>query len=151
VVEAVLSPDAVPEPGHDPEERGVDEGEAGAAVASGVTREHRQQHQDPHLEEHGAPCPAALTAMELEVERPVDPRSPNHAEDDGELGGVPGRDVFGEMVGGLADDSHVDQVVEELEEADGPIRDGLAVRPRWRQSHCRRRPDVGSPSVTAPT
>ena len=48
---------------------------------------------------------------------------PDQAEDDGELGDAADRDVLGEVMGGLGDDGHVDEVVEELEEADRPVGD----------------------------
>jgi hypothetical protein len=65
--------------------------------------------------------------MELQVQRSVDPGDPDQGEDDDELDQPADRDVLGEVVGRLGDDGHIDQVVEELEEAD------LAVG-RW----CRR-------------
>jgi hypothetical protein len=69
--------------------------------------------------------------VELQVQGSVDPRNPNQGEDDGELGQPADRDVLGQVVGGLADDGHIHQVVEQLEEADLPVSDGLAVG-SWR-------------------
>src|SRR5689334_5241086 len=69
--------------------------------------------------------------MDLDVEGAVDPRHPDQTEHDGELRDGRTRDVFGEMVGGLGDDGDVDEVVEELEEADRPVGDRVSMWP-WR-------------------
>jgi hypothetical protein len=65
--------------------------------------------------------------MQLQVQGAVDPGDPDQGEDDGELGQPAGRDVLGQVVGGLADDGHIHQVVEQLQDADLPVGDGLAV------------------------
>ena len=62
--------------------------------------------------------PPVLAAVELEVQRSVDPGDPDQGEDDGELDDAADRDVLGEVVGRLGDDGHVDEVVEQLEVAD---------------------------------
>jgi hypothetical protein len=52
-------------------------------------------------------------------------------EDNGELGQPTDRDVLGQVVGRLAEHGHIHQVVEQLEDADLPVGDDLAVG-SWR-------------------
>ena len=73
--------------------------------------------------------------MQLQVQRPVDPGDPDQGEDDGELGHPTDRDVLGQVVGRLADDGHIDQVIEQLQVADLPVGDDLAVGRGGRQNH----------------
>jgi hypothetical protein len=124
---AVLAPDRTPEPCLHDLERGVHEGEGLAAGIRGAGGEHRQQGEDAHLDEDEAAGPPVLTAMELQVQRSVDPGDPDQGEDDDELDQPADRDVLGEVVGRLGDDGHIDQVVEELEEADLAVGDCVAV------------------------
>jgi hypothetical protein len=56
--------------------------------------------------------------MELQVQGPVDPRDPDQGEDDGELGHPADRDMLAQVVGRPADESHIHQVVEQLQDAD---------------------------------
>jgi hypothetical protein len=111
VVPAVLAPDAVPEPGLDDLVDRVHDGKAPAAAVRGIGGEHRQQDQDAHLQEDEAARASVLAAMQLQVQRAVDPGDPDQGEDDGELGHPPGRDMLGQVVGRLANDGHIDQVV----------------------------------------
>jgi hypothetical protein len=69
--------------------------------------------------------------MQLQVQRSVDPGDPDQGEDDGELGQPADRDMLGQVVGRLADDGHIDQVVEQLQGADLPVGDDVAVG-SWR-------------------
>jgi hypothetical protein len=69
--------------------------------------------------------------VELQVQRAVDPGDPDQGEDDGELGQPAERDVLGQVVGGLADEGHIHQVVQQLQVADLPVGDDLAVG-SWR-------------------
>jgi len=131
VVPAVLPPDAVPEPGLDDLVGRVHHGEASAAAVGGVGGEHRQQDQDAHLGKDDAAGPSVLAAMQLQVQGSVDPGDPDQGEDEGELGQPADRDMLGQVVGCLADDGHIDQVVEQLEVADLPVGDDLAVG-SWR-------------------
>jgi hypothetical protein len=112
VVLAVLAPDAGPEPCLDDLVGRVHHGEAPAAAIRGLGGEHRQQHEDPHLDKEGGASPPVLAAVQFQVQRPVDPRDPDQGEDDGELGQPPDRDMLGQVVSRLADDRHVHQVVE---------------------------------------
>ena len=68
--------------------------------------------------------------MELNVQRAVDPGEPDQAEDDGELDNTANRDVFRQPMRRLADDCHVGEVVEDLEEADSAVEKNRAMRPR---------------------
>ena len=68
--------------------------------------------------------------MQLQVQRPVDPRDPDQGEDDGELGQPADRDMLGQVMGRLADDGHIHQVVEQLQDADLPVGDDLAMGSR---------------------
>ena len=65
--------------------------------------------------------------MELVVERPVGPRDPDDAEDDEELDVAAQRDGARELARRLRDDDDVDEVGEELEEADPAFGLDLAV------------------------
>jgi hypothetical protein len=130
VVSTILAPHRVPQPRGQGEERGIHDGKATAAASRGVAREHRQQHEDPHLHEHDQASASVLAAMELEVQRSVDPGDPDQRKDDSELTERASRHMPGEVMGGLTDDSHVDQVVEQLEETDHTVGDHLAVRSR---------------------
>ena len=49
------------------------------------------------------------------------------AKTNGELADAAERDVVGEVVGRLRHDGHVHEVVEQLQEADGSLRDRLAM------------------------
>jgi hypothetical protein len=69
--------------------------------------------------------------VEFQVQGSVDPGDPDQGEHDGEGGQPTDRDVLGQVVGCLADDGYIDQVVEQLEVADLPVGDGLAVG-SWR-------------------
>jgi hypothetical protein len=130
VVPAVLTPDGVPEPCLEDLVGRVHHGEAPAA-ARGVGGEHRQQDEDAHLDEDDAAGPSVLAAVQLQVQGSVDPGDPDQGEDDGELGQPADRDMLGQMVGRLADDGHVHQVVEQLEDADLPVGDDLPMG-SWR-------------------
>jgi hypothetical protein len=68
--------------------------------------------------------------MQLQVQGPVDPRDPDQGEDHGELGHPADRDMLGQVVGRLADDGHIHQVVEQLQDADLPVGDDLAMGSR---------------------
>jgi hypothetical protein len=127
VAPTVLTPDHVPLPRQDGQERGVHEGECASAAIRSVGGEHRQQDQNAHLDEDDVAGAPILAAMQVEIERSVDPGDPDQGEDDGELGECAHGDVLGEVIGRLADDGHIDEVVEELEEADPPVGHGLAV------------------------
>src|SRR6266508_1650318 len=131
VVPAVLPPDGVPEPGLDDLVGRVHHGEAPAAAVGGVGGEHRQQHEDAHLDEDDAAGPSVLAAVELQVQRSVDPRDPDQGEDNGEGDQPTDRDMLGQVVGRLADDGHIHQVVEQPQDADLPVGDDLAVG-SWR-------------------
>src|SRR6202040_827761 len=96
----------------------------------GAAREHRQQREDAHLHKDNVPRPTVLAPVELNVQRAVDPREPDQAEDDGELDSAANRDVFRELMRRLADDSNVGEVVEDLEEADSAVEEDRAMRPR---------------------
>ena len=97
----VLAPDLVPLPGHEGQERRVHQRERGTGLRRGIGREHGQPRQDGHLDEHHTPGPAVIAAVELDIERAVDPGDPDHGEDDGELADPAGGDVLGEVMGGL--------------------------------------------------
>ncbi|HEY6697726.1 MAG TPA: hypothetical protein VIZ67_05840, partial [Acidimicrobiales bacterium] len=59
-----------------------------------------------------------------------------------ELGHPTDRDMLGQVVGRLADDGHIHQVLEQLEDADLPVGDDLAVG-SWRPpNHRLKRPWV---------
>ena len=115
VVAAVLAPGSEQSTVLDDQEDGVDEGEGPAAGVRGMLGEHRQQDEDAHLGKGDAAGPSVLAAMQLQVQGPVDPRDPDQGEDDGELGQPADRDVLGQVVGRLADDGHIDQVVNSSE------------------------------------
>jgi len=68
--------------------------------------------------------------VQLQVQGAVDPTDPDQREDQGELGDAARRHVFGEVVGRLGHDGHVHEVVEQLQEADGSLRDRFAMWPR---------------------
>ena len=127
VVVAILSVHPVPQPRQQRLERGVGEREATSTVTGGLRGEHRQQDEDAHLHEHDGARPSVLAAVQLEVEGAVDPTDPDQGEHDGELADAAKRDVIGEVVGRLRHDGHVHEVVEQLQEADGPPRDRLAM------------------------
>ena len=126
----VLAAHGVPQPGHDDEEPGVHDREGRAARPGRVGRVDREQREDGHLDEDERPGAAVLAAVELVVERPVRPRDPDDAEDDDEFEVAAQRHVTGELVRRLRDDDDIDEVVEQLEEADGALGLDLAVRPR---------------------
>jgi hypothetical protein len=69
--------------------------------------------------------------MELDVQRAVDPGEPDQAEDDGELDSTANRDVLRELMRRLADDGHVNEVIEQLEEAHSAVETNGAMR-AWR-------------------
>ena len=68
------------------QEHGVGQGERGAVDAACVSREDRQDGEDGHLGEDVRAAPAVLTAVQLVVERAVDPGDPDQPEDSRELG-----------------------------------------------------------------
>ena len=104
-------------------------GERRASVARRLAREHGEQRQDRHLDEDVRSGPAVLAPVELVVERPVRPRDPDDREDDEELEVAAERHRARELVRRLRDDDDVDEVGEELEEADPPFGLDLTVRP----------------------
>ena len=127
MVVPILAVHRVPQPRQQRLERGVGEREATSAAAGRLGSEHRQQDEDAHLHEHDGACPSVLAAVQLEVEGAVDPTDPDQGEHDGELADGAKRDVVGEVVGRLRHDRHVHEVVEQLQEADGPPHDRLAM------------------------
>ena len=82
---AVTAPDGQPEPGRHREEGGVGQRERRAGITSGVGGEHGEEGEDRHLHEHEQPGPPVLTTVHLDVQRAVDPRGPDHPEQDREL------------------------------------------------------------------
>ena len=118
-------------PGHEREEDRVDDREGGTVVSASVGGEHREHHKDAHLDEDEGAGPSVVPPMQFDVQRAIDPGDPDDREDDRELREPADRQVLGEMVGCLADDRDVDEVVEELEEADVAVLDDVAVR-AWR-------------------
>ena len=85
---SVLVADGVPEPRHEEEECGVDKPNGCAVAVRGSGREHCQQREDAHLDKDDVSRPTVLAAVELDVQRAVDPGEPDQAEDDGELDGT---------------------------------------------------------------
>jgi hypothetical protein len=73
------------------------------------------------LDEDEEPCAAVLPTVQLDIQRAVGPGDPDHRKDDRELDDAPAGHVRGEMVGRLADDRDVDEVVEELEWGRGAV------------------------------
>jgi hypothetical protein len=74
-----------------------------------------------HLREGEDPCADVVVAVELVVHGPVDPGQPDQDEEEGRLTDAGQRDVLGQVMTDLGDDHHIDQVIEELEERDGPV------------------------------
>ena len=70
-VPTVPEPDAVPEPCLEDLVGRVDHGEAPAAAVRGIGDEHRQQHQDAHLDEDDAARASVLAAMQLRYSDPL--------------------------------------------------------------------------------
>ena len=126
----ILTPDAVPQPRQHGEERCVREGERTAAAIGCIGREHRQQNENPHLDEDDVAGSSVLTAVEIEVDGSVHPSNPDQRKDDGELADATSRHVLGEMMRCLGDDSDIHQVIEEFQKADRPAGDDLAVGSR---------------------
>ena len=127
VLRLVLAPDREPEPAHDREQGRVHDRERAAALARCPGRERGEEDEDPHLQEHECPGAAVLAAVDLDVQRPVDPGEPDQAEDHREFRGGPSGDILREVVGRLSDDGDVHEVVEQLEVGDDAIAD------RWRR------------------
>ncbi len=126
----VLEADGLPEPRHHGEERGVDECERLAVGARGVGREHGQQTQDADLDEDVRPGSAVVPAVQLQPQSAVDPGQPDQGEQDGELRHGGRRDLPGHRGRGLRDRRDVDQVVKQLDRANCPVADHIAMRPR---------------------
>jgi hypothetical protein len=68
-------------------------------------------------------------AVQLVVQAPVGPGDPYQRVHRGELAQAAPGQVPGQVVGGLGDQHHHCQVVEQLERADHPFARLLAVRP----------------------
>ena len=124
--------DLPPLPRQQREQDAVDDGEALSVVARCSTGEHRQQREQTHLQEDVVPAAPVLTAMQLVPQRAVEPRQPDQPEHHRELEHAASGDVFGEMMRRAPDQDHVDEVVEQLEEADLAFVDDLAMTSRWR-------------------
>jgi hypothetical protein len=92
--------------------------------------EYGQQRQDGHLDDHQVAGSPVIAAVELDVEGPVDPRDRDHGEDDCELGDPADGHMLGEVMGRLSEDGDVDEIVEELDEADAAVWPDLATWPR---------------------
>ena len=119
-------------PRHEREEGAVDERELGTGGVGRVLREDREQREDAHLQEHEQSGPAVLAPVQLDVQGAVDPGNPQHREDHRELREAAQGDVVRQPVRRAGDDRDVDEVVEQLQVADGSIFDDLPVRPRRR-------------------
>ncbi len=111
------------------EQRGVDECELLPVGARCVPGEDGEHGENPHLQEDERAVATVLAAVQLVELGTVEPADPDQPEDDGEIEHARPRDVLGQRVRYLADQHHVDEVVEELEEADRAVLDHLAVRP----------------------
>ena len=98
----LLSADGEEQQRDDCEVDGVDEREGASALAAGLGREDRQEDQDPHLGEGDEAGPAVVAAVDLDVERPVDPGDPDQREDDGEVDCPAHGEVLREVVRCLA-------------------------------------------------
>ena len=92
-----------------------------------TTSEHRKQGEQTHLQEDVVPATPILAAMQLVPQRAVEPRQPDQPEHNRELDDAASGDVCCEMVGRAPDQDDVDEVVEQLEEADVAFVDDLAV------------------------
>jgi hypothetical protein len=86
---AVLAVHRVPPPRQQCLERGVGEGEAASTASSSLTREHREEGEHPHLDEHDGASSSVLAAVQLEIQRAVDPSDPDQGEHDGETRRLP--------------------------------------------------------------
>ena len=131
VLRRVLATDRLPQPGHDGQECGVDERELRAVAAGRTCGEDRQQRKDADLDEDIGSRAAVVAAVQLQVQRAVDPGEPDHREHEGESGQVDGGDLGRQLASGLRDRRHVDEVVEQLDRADDAVANDVAVRPRW--------------------
>ncbi len=70
-------------------------------------------------------------AVQVVIGGAVQPRQPDEAEHHCELPDLSPGNVLGQGVSGASHNYHVDEVVEQLEEADGAVLDYLAVGPGW--------------------
>ena len=139
-------------PPHDPplveqpdQQHGQQDREAtpGLAVDGGFAGVHRHERDQQHLDEHVGPRPTVVAAVQVVVQRPVQPRVPDEGEEDDEAADAGAVGMQRQGTGDLGHEHDEDEVVEQLEEADGPMLDHLAVRSRRTHPLAQREPQPG--------
>ena len=137
-----------PLPREQREQHGVCDRERLPVAARRLAGEDGEQREQAHLQEDVVPAAAVLPSVQLVPQRPVEPGQPDQPEHHRELGNAPAVDVHGEVVRRTPDQHDVDQVVEQLQEADLPLVPHLTM-PAWRCTEPDRQP-VADPSANEP-
>jgi hypothetical protein len=123
----ILSLHRVPEPREHAQVCSEDHSKCRAVLACRTGCEHPEQCQQPHLDEHERSCPPIATAVEIVVQRSVQPGDPDQTEHDRELDRATPRDIRCEMMRRPCNHHHVHEVVEQFEERHASVLDDVAV------------------------
>jgi hypothetical protein len=127
---AVAARGQQPQHGQHREQHRRGDGERRSARPAGLRDggAHRGQHQD--LQQERAAGAGVVVAVQLMVQAAVGPGDPDQREHRRELAEPGPGQVPGQPVGGLGDQHHHGQVIEQLERTDHSLARLLAVRPR---------------------
>ena len=114
----IVHTSAPPKDGQYKLEKGIGERKPDGTFPHGIMSEYSHGHNAKHLQEGKYPCPDIVVAMEVMIDRPVDPCPPDDDEQEGERAYTLPAHMRREGMRELGDDDDIDEVVEELQERD---------------------------------